>query len=57
MPDDVKAALERFQNFLGTHDGDVIDEGSGFTVADGMLLAGEIELGATRSEPEENTIE
>jgi len=58
MPEDVKAALDRFQDFLGQHSGeDVIDPQSGFTVADGMLLAGEIELGATRSEPSENPVD
>jgi hypothetical protein len=58
MPDDVSAALERFQQFLGQYRGDeVIDEASGFNFSDGMLLAGEIELLAGRREPDENPMD
>lgn len=47
MPDDVRDALERFQQFLGGFGaGELIDPNSGFTVADGMLLVGEVELAA-----------
>lgn len=57
MPDDVRAALERFQQFLGKHSGgDVIDADSGFTVADGQLLAGEIEMTAHGQDAEEDPI-
>ncbi len=52
MPEDVRQALDRFQNFLGKHRSDaVIDQASGFTVSDGMLLAGEIELNAHETAP------
>lgn len=51
MPDDVRAALERFQLFLGKHGGEVIDEESGFTAADGQLIAGEVEMSRAYSEP------
>ena len=55
MPDDVRAALERFQQFLGKHSGsDVIDADSGFTVADGQLIAGEVEMAAHGQDIEEN---
>lgn len=58
MPDDVRAALERFQQFLGQYQGDdVIDEASGFKVSDGTLLAGEIEMLAGHQEPDENPID
>lgn len=47
MPEDVRQALERFQRFLGHFPaGEMIDSESGFTVADGMLLVGEIEMAA-----------
>lgn len=58
MPDDVRAALERFQQFLGQYQGDdVIDEASGFKVSDGTLLAGEIETLAGHQELDENPID
>lgn len=59
MPDDVRQALERFQRFIERHpSGGVIDEESGFTSADGMLLAGEIESASARAaEIEENPID
>ncbi|CAN5442322.1 hypothetical protein BH10PSE12_BH10PSE12_23470 [soil metagenome] len=47
MPDDVQAALERFQTFLDHYGIDaVIDARSGFTANDAQLLIGEIELAA-----------
>ena len=58
MPDDVSAALERFQTFIGRYSGgEVIDEKSGFTVADGMLIVGEVEMSTAHSEPDENPID
>lgn len=59
MPDDVRQALERFQRFVERFPaGSVIDPQSGFSVADGMLLAGEIEMNARRRrEPDENPID
>jgi len=58
MPDDVKAALERFQLFIGRYAGDeVIDQESGFTAVDGNLLAGEVEMSSAHTEPEENPID
>ena len=37
MTDELNAALKRFQQFVGRHaSGDVIDEQSGFTAADGQ---------------------
>jgi hypothetical protein len=58
MPDDVRAALDRFQQFLGRYAGDdVIDQESGFTAADGQLLAGEVEMSSAHSEPDENPID
>ncbi len=56
MTDDVSAALERFQTFLGNWHGDLIDEKSGFTVGDGMLLVGEVEMSHAHREPDENPI-
>jgi hypothetical protein len=47
MPDDVQAALERFQSFIGRLGLDaVIDKESGFTTNDAELLIGEIEIAA-----------
>lgn len=58
MPDDVVAALERFQTFIGRYPGgEVIDKESGFTVADGMLIAGEVEMSAAHSERDESPID
>lgn len=54
MPDDVNAALERFQTFLGNIHGDLVDEKSGFTVSDGMLLVGEVTLSHAHSEQDES---
>ncbi len=49
MPDDIRAALERFHAFLATHSGEgMIDGESGFTVDDGLLLAGEVEGALSR---------
>lgn len=57
MPDDVAAALERFQTFLGKHGaGGVIDQDSGFTVADGMLLVGEVQTNS-HTAAEDNPID
>ncbi len=44
IPDDVNAALERFQIFLGSCPDELIDATSGFTKSDGMLLVGEVGL-------------
>lgn len=57
MSEDVTAALERFQNFTGRFSDDwVIDEQSGFTFGDAMLLIGEVE--SARMEPvDENPID
>lgn len=57
MPDDVSAALARFQTFLGSWNGSMIDERSGFTVSDGMLLVGEVEMSHAHQEPDENPID
>ena len=57
MPDDVSAALERFQNFLGQYHDSMIDEQSGFTVSDGMLLVGEVEMSQAHREPDESPID
>lgn len=53
MPEDVQSALERFQTFLGRFaGGEVIDQDSGFTVGDGMLLVGEVQTGHMSSDEE-----
>ncbi|WP_199743125.1 hypothetical protein [Sphingomonas ginsenosidivorax] len=58
MPEDVRAALERFQTFLGRFPGgDTIDADSGFTVSDGILLVGEIEMSMAHSDPDEDPID
>ncbi len=59
MPDDVSQALERFQQFIGSFEAaQVIDERSGFSVSDAMLLVGEVELAARQhSRPGENPID
>ena len=57
MPEDVRAALERFQNFLGKFPGGVIDQESGFTMEDGTMIVGEIEMSSAHSEPDENPID
>jgi hypothetical protein len=58
MPDDVNAALERFQNYAGAFSaGSVIDDTSGFTVADAQLLIGQIEMTAHYESPDENPID
>ncbi len=47
MTDDVRQALDRFQNFVGRFGSDaVIDARSGFSTGDAVLLIGEIELAA-----------
>ena len=44
MPDDVQAALERFQLFLsGFRQDEIIDSTSGFSASDATLLMGEVE--------------
>ncbi|MEJ7934627.1 hypothetical protein WG907_10200 [Sphingobium sp. AN558] len=49
MPEDVIAALERLQQFIGRLGMDaVVDVQSGFTVADATLLIGEVEMGLSR---------
>lgn len=59
MPEDVRAALERFQQFIaGFEAGTEIDGKSGFTTADAMLLVGEVEMAASQHRVEdENPIE
>ena len=57
MPDDVSAALERFQNFLGRYAEQVIDEESGFSWADGMLLIGEVEISTAHVRPHDRPID
>lgn len=54
MPEDVRAALERFQQFVGSFEaGAEIDGKSGFTTADAMLLIGEVELAARQHRVED----
>ncbi|MEC3948380.1 hypothetical protein [Sphingobium sp. HWE2-09] len=56
MPDDVPAALERFQRFIGSFSSDaMIDADSGFTAADGILLAGEIEMAAHQPQADDES--
>ncbi|MFX4083641.1 hypothetical protein ACKU27_00905 [Sphingobium yanoikuyae] len=57
MPDDVRAALNRFQNFLGRYAEQVIDEESGFSWADGMMLVGEVEMSTAHLPPDEQPID
>lgn len=57
MPEDVNAAIERLQTFLGSFHGDLVDEKSGFTVTDGMLLVGEIELAYAQRHADEGMID
>ncbi|CCW16312.1 hypothetical protein EBBID32_6450 [Sphingobium indicum BiD32] len=45
MTSDVRAALDRFENFIGRFSqSGIIDATSGFTTGDAALLIGEIEL-------------
>lgn len=54
MPEDVCAALERFQQFIGGFSaGAEIDSKSGFTTADAMLLIGEVEMAASQHRQED----
>lgn len=56
MPEDVIAALERLQQFIGRLGiGAIIDVQSGFSVADATLLIGEVEtaMGHHREEDRE----
>lgn len=47
MAEDVQAALERFQNFIGRFDiGAIIDGQSSFSQSDALLLVGEVEMAA-----------
>ena len=58
MPDDVRAALDRFQNFAGRFSGsEPIDQASGFTSADAQLLIGEIEMAAHSHAVDESPID
>lgn len=58
MPDDVRQALERFQRFIESHpSGTVIDDLSGFSVEDGMLLVGEIKMSGVHQGPDESPID
>lgn len=52
MPEDVRAALERFHAFLAKHSAEgALDAETGFTVDDGMMLANEVELALSRMHP------
>lgn len=56
MPEDVRAALERFQQFVGGFEaGTEIDSKSGFTTADAMLLIGEVEMAAAQHRSEDES--
>lgn len=59
MPEDVAAALERFQNFTGRFSADdwVIDEQSGFTFGDAMVLVAEVETAGNQEVVTENVID
>ncbi len=55
MPEDVRAALERFQQFIGKFGmTSVIDAESGFTVGDAMLLVGEVEMTGHHDRSDDN---
>ncbi|BBD01828.1 hypothetical protein [Sphingobium sp. YG1] len=52
MPEEVRAALERFHAFLNKHSGEgALDAETGFTVDDGMMLANEVEVALSRMRP------
>lgn len=57
IPDDVNAALERFQNFLGRCPDEVVDAASGFTKSDGMLLVGEVGLSHAHDDFDEHAMD
>ena len=57
IPDDVNAALERFQKFLGSRPDEMIDATSGFTKSDGMLLVGEVGLSHAHDDLGEYTMD
>ena len=59
MPDDVKAALDRFEKFLAQFPGgSVIDDKTGFTSNDGFLIYSELQmLEEHHSEPDEDPID
>lgn len=49
MPEDVTAAIDRLQQFIGRLGMDaIVDEASGFSVADATLLIGEVEMAAAQ---------
>ena len=55
MPEDVEAALDRFQSFVGRLGMDaIIDSESGFTASDAQLLIGEVEMAAHARRVEEH---
>lgn len=55
MTSDVRAALDRFENFIGRFSqSGIIDAASGFTTGDAALLIGEIELADAQRRVEEH---
>ena len=57
MSEDATAALGRFQDYIGRYSEDwVIDERSGFTFGDAMLLVKEIEDHSPVASPADNWI-
>ncbi|QHD68232.1 hypothetical protein GS397_15060 [Sphingobium yanoikuyae] len=59
MTEDVRAALERFQQFTGRFSTDnwIIDQESGFTFGDAMILVGEVERAPFDSIEDESPID
>ena len=58
MNDELNAAMERFQLLIGRYaTGDVIDEQTGFTAADGQMIAAEVQMAQHQEPPEENPID
>lgn len=56
MTSDVRAALDRFENFIGRFSqSGIIDAASGFTTGDAALLIGEIELSDAQRRMEEHS--
>lgn len=56
MTSDVRAALDRFENFIGRFSqSGIIHAASGFTTGDATLLIGEIELADAQRRMEEHS--
>lgn len=56
MTNDVRAALDRFQSFIGRFSqSGIVDAASGFTTGDAALLIGEIELADAQRRAEEHS--